>query len=165
MRDIAVGELAARSGVSASALRFYERQGLISSTRTSGNQRRYARDSLRRVAFIRVSQRVGIPLAMIRDALAGLPQGRTPTRSDWEHLSSYWRDELDSRIQELASLRDSLTDCIGCGCLSLDRCKLTNPDDILGTQGPGPRRLMDPDLACDPGDPIDTRIRNGLSCR
>ena len=158
VRDIAVGELAARSGVSTSALRFYERQGLIASSRTSGNQRRYTRDTLRRVSFIRVSQRVGIPLSMIREALSILPHGRTPTRTDWEKLSTYWRSELDARIQEMTTLRDSLTDCIGCGCLSLDRCKLANPDDRLGLQGPGPRRLMDPDLLAldvDPAAPDD----------
>ena len=158
VRDIAVGELAARSGVSTSALRFYERQGLIASSRTSGNQRRYTRDTLRRVSFIRVSQRVGIPLSMIREALSILPHGRTPTRTDWEKLSTYWRSELDARIQEMTTLRDSLTDCIGCGCLSLDRCKLANPDDRLGLQGPGPRRLMNPDLLAldvDPAAPED----------
>ncbi|APU14839.1 redox-sensitive transcriptional activator SoxR [Actinoalloteichus sp. GBA129-24] len=140
-KELTVGQLAARSGVAVSALHFYERQGLISSRRTTGNQRRYRRDTLRRVAFIRVSQRVGIPLAAIGAALRRLPDGRTPTRSDWETLSTGWRAELDSRIGQLVRLRDDLTDCIGCGCLSLDTCVLSNPHDELADQGPGARRL------------------------
>jgi MerR family transcriptional regulator, redox-sensitive transcriptional activator SoxR len=141
--ELSVGELAARSGLSVSALHFYERQGLISSRRTSGNQRRYRRDMLRRVALIRAAQRVGIPLAEIRAALAKLPNGRTPTRSDWERLSRGWRADLDERIHRLRQLRDQFTDCIGCGCLSIDRCALANPEDTLGERGPGPRRLLD----------------------
>lgn len=140
--ELTVGELAQRSGVPASALRFYEREGLIHSRRTAGNQRRYGRDTLRRVAFVRVSQRVGIPLAMIRDVLALLPEGRTPTREDWARVSLCWQAELNTRISQLEKLRDSLTDCIGCGCLSLDHCALANPRDTLGTHGPGPRRLL-----------------------
>jgi MerR family redox-sensitive transcriptional activator SoxR len=136
-----VGQLSARSGVAVSALHFYEAQGLIVSRRTSGNQRRYARDVLRRVAFIRVSQRVGIPLRAIKDALDQLGDNRTPTRGDWALLSAAWRDDLDSRIAQLQRLRDRLTGCIGCGCLSLDRCQLANPDDVLGQDGPGPRNL------------------------
>lgn len=139
---LTVGQLAERSGVAVSALHFYEAKGLISSTRTSGNQRRFTRDTLRRVAFIRFAQRVGIPLAEIREALASLPQGRTPTRSDWARLSADWRAQLDARIIALQRLRDNLADCIGCGCLSLDRCALANPDDVLGSTGPGPRRLL-----------------------
>ncbi|MET8676417.1 redox-sensitive transcriptional activator SoxR [Streptomyces sp. NPDC004647] len=142
-REATVGELADRSGVPASALRFYERQGLIHSRRTSGNQRRYSRDALRRVAFIRASQRVGIPLATIRDVLALLPDGRTPTREDWTRVSECWRKDLNARIRELELLRDNLSDCIGCGCLSIDRCLLANPYDELGEQGPGPRRLLE----------------------
>lgn len=141
--ELTVGELAARSGVSASALRFYEREGLISSRRTAGNQRRYRRDMLRRVAFIRASQRVGIPLAAIRDALSRLPGGRTPTRRDWELLSRHWRDDLTERIRALEKLRDDLTDCIGCGCLSIDRCPFGNPGDALASLGPGAHRLGD----------------------
>ena len=137
--ELTPAQLAARSGVAVSALHFYERQGLIRSRRTTGNQRRYARETLRRVAFIRVSQRVGIPLAQIRAALETLPEGRTPTRDDWERLSALWRDDLDRRIEQLVRLRDDLSGCIGCGCLSLDRCVLYNPDDALGAQGPGPR--------------------------
>jgi len=141
-KDVTVGELAARAGVSTSALRFYEREGLIHSRRTTGNQRRYSRDMLRRVAFIRVSQRLGVPLAMIHTVLGLLPEGRTPTREDWQRVSQCWRTELDNRIQELQRLRDNLDDCIGCGCLSLDRCILANPRDQLGEQGPGARRLL-----------------------
>ena len=139
--ELTPGELAARSGVAVSALHFYERQGLIRSRRTAGNQRRYPRETLRRVAFVRVSQRVGIPLAEIRAVLDTLPAGRTPGRKEWATLSARWRDDLDRRIEQLVRLRDDLTDCIGCGCLSLDRCALANPDDELGDQGPGPRLL------------------------
>jgi MerR family redox-sensitive transcriptional activator SoxR len=140
---LTVGELSARSGVAPSALHFYERQGLISADRTAGNQRRYRRDTLRRVAFIRVSQRVGIPLARIREALDSLPSGRTPTRADWARLSRMWRSELDERIAALEHLRDDLTGCIGCGCLSLRTCTLQNPSDSLGATGSGPRRWDD----------------------
>jgi MerR family transcriptional regulator, redox-sensitive transcriptional activator SoxR len=141
-RELTVGQVAARSGVAVSALHFYEKKGLIHSRRTTGNQRRYPRDVLRRVAFIRVSQRVGIPLSDIRDALAELPEERTPTPRDWARLSSAWRSELDTRIAHLQRLRDDLTGCIGCGCLSLHHCRLSNPNDRLGAQGPGPRRLL-----------------------
>jgi MerR family transcriptional regulator, redox-sensitive transcriptional activator SoxR len=139
--ELTVGEVAARSGVSVSALHFYERQQLITSRRTPGNQRRYRREVLRRIAFIRVAQRVGIPLADIRAALDGLPGGRTPTRLDWEVLSRGWQAELDERIRRLRQLRDCFADCIGCGCLSIDRCTLANPRDELGGSGAGPRRL------------------------
>jgi MerR family redox-sensitive transcriptional activator SoxR len=139
--ELTVGELAARAGVAVSALHFYERQGLISSRRTAGNQRRYRRDTLRRVALIRIAQRVGVPLADVATALATLPGGRPPTRQDWERLSRSWRAQLDDRIGTLERLRDSFTDCIGCGCMSLDRCPLANPDDELGLRGPGPRRF------------------------
>ncbi|WP_179646663.1 redox-sensitive transcriptional activator SoxR [Spinactinospora alkalitolerans] len=141
-RELTVGQLAARSGVAVSALHFYERQGLLRSRRTAGNQRRYTRDTLRRVAFIRVSQRVGIPLSAIREALARLPEERTPTREDWARLSAMWRSELDDRILQLQRLRDDLTGCIGCGCLSLSDCVLSNPHDVLGEEGPGARRLL-----------------------
>jgi MerR family transcriptional regulator, redox-sensitive transcriptional activator SoxR len=140
--ELTVGQLAERSGVAVSALHFYERQGLISSRRTSGNQRRYRRDTLRRVALIRIAQRVGIPLAQVRAALAELPEGRTPNRADWERLSQRWHEELDERVRRLQQLRDRFTDCIGCGCLSLDRCRLANPHDALAERGPGPRRLV-----------------------
>lgn len=139
--ELTVGQVAERSGVAVSALHFYERSGLISSTRTSSNQRRFGRDTLRRVAFIRASQHVGIPLATIRAALDRLPSERTPTREDWARLSATWRADLDARITQLQALRDDLTDCIGCGCLSLKACHLTNPRDVLGRQGPGAHRL------------------------
>ncbi len=134
------GEVATRAGVSVSALHFYEREGLIESTRTPGNQRRYHRDVLRRVAFIRVSQRVGISLADISGALASLPAGRTPTKTDWVRLSHRWRQSLDERIAYLERLRGSLDGCIGCGCLSLKSCSLYNLDDGLAQNGAGPVR-------------------------
>jgi len=136
---LTVGVLAERSGVAVSALHFYERKGLLTSERTDGNQRRYRRDALRRVSFIRVSQRVGIPLADIRTALDSLPDGRTPTRADWARLSAMWKTELDARIADLQHLRNDLTECIGCGCLSLTRCTLQNLGDQLGASGAGPR--------------------------
>lgn len=143
-KELTVGEVAARSGVNVSALHFYETKGLINSSRNPGNQRRYARDVLRRVAIIKVAQRVGIPLASISTALATLPEKRTPTANDWRKLSVKWRTELDDRIARLTRLRDQLSDCIGCGCLSIDSCPLRNPRDELAEQGSGPR-LLDPD--------------------
>ena len=145
--ELTVGQVAARSGVAISTLHFYEAKGLITSRRTAGNQRRYRPDTLRRVAMIRVGQRVGIPLRVIGEALAGLPAERPPSRQDWERLSIAWRTELDGRIAQLSRLRDELSDCIGCGCLSLDRCALRNPMDILAHEGPGPRRLLVEGLA------------------
>jgi MerR family transcriptional regulator, redox-sensitive transcriptional activator SoxR len=139
--ELTVGQLAARSGVAVSALHFYEAEGLISARRTTGNQRRYPRHMLRRLAFIRASQAAGIPLRQIKAALDQLPDRRTPTRRDWERLSAAWRRDLDDRITQLQHLRDRLTGCIGCGCLSLELCKLVNPGDVLGRQGPGPRNL------------------------
>lgn len=141
VHELTVGQLSARSGAAVSALRFYEARGLISSRRTSGNQRRYTRDTLRRVAFVRAAQRVGIPLATIRAALAELPDERTPTREDWARLSAAWRSELDERIKHLGRLRDHLTDCIGCGCLSLETCVLSNPGDAVGERMTGSRLL------------------------
>lgn len=140
--DLTPTQVAERSGVAVSALHFYEREGLIVSTRTAGNQRRYHRDVLRRIAFIRVSQRLGISLARIREALATLPEDRVPTKADWTRLSRGWRADLDSRIDQLKRLRDNLDGCIGCGCLSLKSCTLYNPSDELATKGPGPRRLL-----------------------
>jgi MerR family transcriptional regulator, redox-sensitive transcriptional activator SoxR len=142
-REITVGQLAARSGATVSALHFYEARGLISAYRTAGNQRRYPRATLRRVAFIRASQRVGIPLAQIKAALDTLPERRTPTARDWARLSAAWCRDLDERISALQDLRDRLTGCIGCGCLSLTDCQLANPDDTLGAAGAGPRRLSE----------------------
>ncbi|CAA9217047.1 MAG: Redox-sensitive transcriptional activator SoxR [uncultured Corynebacteriales bacterium] len=140
-RELTVGQVAERAGVAVSALHFYEARGLIRSRRTTGNQRRYSRDVLRRIAFIRVAQRVGIPLATIAGALAALPEERTPTAADWARLSAGWRVELDERIARLTQLRDEFTDCVGCGCLSLQRCRLANPGDAYGARGPGPGRL------------------------
>lgn len=139
---LSVGEVARRSGLAVSTLHFYETKGLISSSRSEGNQRRYAREVLRRVAFIRVAQRVGIGLAEIATALAALPPKSAPSRADWTRLSATWRGELDERIAQLQKLRDTLDDCIGCGCLSIDRCRLRNPHDQLGDEGPGPQRLL-----------------------
>jgi MerR family transcriptional regulator, redox-sensitive transcriptional activator SoxR len=140
--SLTIGELAARSGVAPSALRYYERMGLIRAVRTGGNQRRYERAELRRVAFIRIAQQVGVSLEEIRGALADLPDARTPTKADWERLSRHWRGRLEERIALLERLRDNLTGCIGCGCLSLSRCRLYNPQDELAALGPGPRRLL-----------------------
>src|SRR6266508_5971537 len=138
---LSIGEIAHRSGVAASALRFYEDQGLISSRRTAGNQRQYQRSTLRRIAFIQAAQRVGLALSEIRAALDSLPDDRTPTKSDWSRLSRSWRSRLEERIAELERLRDDLDSCIGCGCLSLQRCTLYNPQDRLSAQGPGARLL------------------------
>ena len=139
---IAIGELAARSGVATSALRFYEERGLIAAERTTGNQRVYPRPALRRVAFIRAAQEVGLTLDEIGRALGALPSGRTPVKHDWERLSRAWRDRLDERISELERLRDSLTGCIGCGCLSLRSCRLLNRDDRIAAKGAGARYLL-----------------------
>ncbi|MEV4640358.1 redox-sensitive transcriptional activator SoxR [Actinoplanes sp. NPDC049548] len=140
--ELTVGQLAARSGVSVSALHFFERQGLITSTRTAGNQRRYRRDALRRVAFIRIAQRVGIPLKEVAAVLALLPDNRTPTREDWARVSQCWQEEIDRRMRHLEQLRNDFTGCVGCGCMSIDRCPLINPGDRLGRLGAGPRRLI-----------------------
>ena len=139
--ELTIGELASRSGVAASALRFYEVQGLITARRTSGNQRRYERAILRRIAFIQAGRAAGIPLERIRSTLETLPSGRTPTRLDWERLSRGWHEDLDHRIAALQALRNRLTTCIGCGCLSIDACELLNPDDEAGTLGPGAHYL------------------------
>ena len=136
-----IGEVASRSGVPPSALRFYESEGLIASQRTSGNQRRYERATLRRIAFIRAGKAAGIPLAEIQDALATLPEHRVPTRRDWERLSRRWRADLELRIVMLEALRGRLSTCIGCGCLSIDRCELLNPDDEAAGLGAGAHYL------------------------
>ena len=139
--ELTIGEVAARSGVAASALRFYERRGLIAAARTDGNQRRYDRSVLRRIAFVQAGRAAGITLTEIGSALEGLPTHRTPSRRDWERLSKRWRDDLDARIETLHALRDRLSTCIGCGCLSIDRCDLLNPDDEAAAEGPGARYL------------------------
>lgn len=141
-RDLSIGEVAARTGMAVSAVRFYESEGLIESTRTSGNQRRFSRDTLRRIGFVRAAQRVGLSLDEIREALVGLPTSRTPTRADWSRLSRAWRPRLDEQIARLEKLRDDLDSCIGCGCLSLDTCALYNPDDAAAALGPGARYLL-----------------------
>ena len=138
---LSIGEVSARSGVATSALRFYESQGLLASQRTSGNQRRYERAVLRRIALIQAGRAAGIPLERIRSALDTLPAGRTPTRRDWERLSRAWRSDLDEQIATLHAVRDRLTTCIGCGCLSIDACTLLNPDDEAGGLGAGAHYL------------------------
>jgi MerR family redox-sensitive transcriptional activator SoxR len=139
--ELTIGEVAQRSGVAASALRFYERRGLIAAARTDGNQRRYERAVLRRIAFIQAGRAAGITLTEIGAAHDGLPTHRTPSRRDWERLSKRWRDDLDARIETLQALRNRLTTCIGCGCLSIDRCDLLNPDDEAAAAGAGARYL------------------------
>ncbi len=151
--SLTIGDVARRTGIATSALRFYEQKALIESLRTPGNQRRYARDVIRRVSFIRAAQRVGLTLEEIRGMLDDLPAGRAPNREDWQELARRWRPWLDERIAALERLRDQLSSCIGCGCLSLDRCALYNSGDAAGSLGPGPRFLL--------GDsPKDLEVRN-----
>jgi len=138
-QQMTVGQISRRSGVPVSTLHFYESKGLLKPTRTAANQRLYSRGMLRRIAIIKVAQKAGVPLATIQRALASLPENRAPTHEDWRKLSTRWRTELDSRIKKLTQLRDRLDDCIGCGCLSLDRCQLSNPGDRASRLGPGPR--------------------------
>lgn len=140
---LTIGELAKRSGVAASALRFYEGAGLIHSERSNAGHRRFSRAVLRRIAFIVFAQKVGLSLEEIRAQLATLPKNRTPDRADWAKLSAAWQSRVRERIAELERLQAGLTQCIGCGCLSLDRCKLANPQDRLGRRGPGPRTWID----------------------
>jgi MerR family redox-sensitive transcriptional activator SoxR len=141
VESLTIGQVARRSGAPVSALRYYESLGLISSTRTSGRQRRFARDVLRRVAVIQAGQRVGLSLAQIQAAFAGLPVHKAPTRRDWVRVSRTWRSAIDSRIAEMTRIRDDLDGCIGCGCLSLARCPLYNPADAAAAEGPGARIL------------------------
>ncbi len=140
--DLSIGEVADRAGIAPSALRYYEKEGLIHSDRSEGGQRRFHRDVLRLVAFIRAAQRVGLTLDEIRDALHTLPDKRTPTAADWARLSRGWRPLLDRRIEEMERLRDRLDSCIGCGCLSLKTCALSNPNDFAAEEGPGARWLL-----------------------
>lgn len=140
-KQLTIGELSARSGIAASALRFYEQVGLITADRTAGNQRRYQRHMLRRVAFVRAAQRVGLTLDEIAEALSSLPAGRTPTKGDWERVSRAWTRRLDQQIADLERLKSRLNRCIGCGCLSLRTCTLSNPDDEQGSFGAGPAWL------------------------
>ena len=145
---LTVGEVAGRSGFAPSAVRFYERAGLIRAERTGGGQRRFKRIVLRRLAFIRAARHVGLSLEEVRQALSRLPESRTPTRDDWAKLSSAWRSRLDAEIDAMVALRDRLTSCIGCGCLSLKKCQISNPNDVAARRGPGavflPRRLREP---------------------
>ena len=138
---LSVGEVSQRSGFAPSALRFYEREGLLSASRTSGGQRRYERHVLRRLAFIRAARNIGLSLEEVRASLASLPGGRTPTVADWTKVSRSWRSRLDEEIAALQAIRDGLDGCIGCGCLSLKRCRIYNPEDWLAMRGPGARRL------------------------
>jgi MerR family redox-sensitive transcriptional activator SoxR len=142
---LTIGELSERTGVAPSALRYYEAEDLLQASRSSGGQRRYSRDQLRRVSFIRLAQQVGLSLDEIREALSSLPDNRTPTKRDWERLSASWRPRLDHQIALLERLRDRLHGCIGCGCLSLRTCQLANPGDVAADLGPGPRWILDPD--------------------
>ncbi len=135
-----IGEVAARSGVSVATVRFYEERGLITSVRTAGNQRRFERHVLRRIAVVRAGQRFGLGLSEIGEALATLPHDRPPTKRDWERMSRGWHETLTARIEAMERVRDGLSSCIGCGCLSLRSCPVYNHDDELGAQGPGPRR-------------------------
>lgn len=141
-RPLTIGEVSERTGVSPSALRYYEAEGLIAAKRTDGQQRRYEREVLRRVSFIRIAQQLGLTLDEVREQLASLPDERTPTKADWARLSRGWRPRLDAQIAMLQRLRDTLTDCIGCGCLSLRSCALYNPDDAAARFGAGPRYLL-----------------------
>jgi MerR family transcriptional regulator, redox-sensitive transcriptional activator SoxR len=141
--ELTIGELSARTGVAASALRYYETEELIHATRSAAGQRRYPRETIRRVSFIRVAQQVGLSLHEIRAALARLPGNRTPGRQDWQRLSAAWRPRLDAQIALLEHLRDGLDSCIGCGCLSLATCRLLNPDDVAAGRGPGPRFIIE----------------------
>ena len=134
---LTIGELAARSGVAPSALRYYERLGLVESSRTAGGQRRYRRSVLRRLAFVRAARNIGLSLDEVSAALDTLPEGRTPTKADWARLSRSWRSRLDEQIAGLTALRDGLDSCIGCGCLSLRRCAISNPADLAAGGGPG----------------------------
>jgi MerR family redox-sensitive transcriptional activator SoxR len=157
---MSIGDVAARTGVAVSALRFYEAEGLISATRSAGGQRRYAREELRRIAFIRIAQQVGLSLQEIREALASLPGKRTPTVADWTRVSRAWREALDERIKLLEHVRDDLTSCIGCGCLSLHSCRLYNPEDRARALGAGPRYLLG-DTAYDVVPELSRRKNDG----
>lgn len=140
---LSIGDVAERSGLATSAIRFYERRGLVHAERTEGGQRRFRRDVLRRIAFVRIAQRVGLTLEEITTALAVLPAGRAPTRRDWKRLTAGWHERLDQRIALLEALQGGLSECIGCGCLSLGTCALVNPGDAAARLGPGPQYLMD----------------------
>jgi len=155
---LSIGDLARRTGMSVSAIRFYESRGLVSAISTGGNQRRFPRSDIRRLSFALIAQQLGLTLTEIEAVLAGLPQGRTPTRQDWQAISAQLRGALDARIAMLIDTRDKLDGCIGCGCLSLDRCALYNPDDRAARAGPGPRFLLGDrasDFGATPAEPPD----------
>ncbi len=152
IRSLTIGETVERSGVAASALRFYESRDLIHSYRTNGNQRRFHQSMLRRIAVIQVAQRLGFTLEEIKDALSSLPDNRTPNKRDWDKLATKWREQLNERIAGLEGLRDNLSSCISCGCLSMQKCRLVNPEDILHDHGSGPRQLLD-------GEPEQAEIK------
>ncbi|MFP3907105.1 MAG: redox-sensitive transcriptional activator SoxR [Acidimicrobiales bacterium] len=143
--DLSIGAVSERTGVAPSALRYYEAEGLISSHRSEGNQRRYQPHMIRRISFIKVAQQVGLSLDEIHEALESLPENRTPNERDWARLARQWRPRIDEQIGMLERLRDRLDGCIGCGCLSLRHCRLVNPDDELASHGPGPRTIIEPD--------------------
>lgn len=140
---LTIGAVSDRTGVAPSALRFYEAEGLIHASRSDSGQRRFHREVLRRIAFIRVAQQMGLSLDEIREALTSLPESRTPNQQDWERLASSWRPRLDAQIAMLERLRDRLAGCIGCGCLSMRACRLVNPGDAVAARGPGPRYVLD----------------------
>ena len=151
MARLTIGQVARRTGVSVSALRYYEHEGLVHAERSPGGQRAYPRDALRRISFIRIAQTVGLSLDEIRQAMASLPEGRTPSKADWARLSASWRPRLDDQIASLVRLRDDLDSCIGCGCLSLRACRIYNPDDAASSLGAGPRYLLSDDRPDEPG--------------
>ena len=142
---LSIGAVSDRTGVASSALRFYEAEGLVHSVRSAGGQRRYHRDVIRRVSFIRIAQEVGLSLGEIKEALASLPDHRAPTQRDWHRLATSWGPRLDAQIAKLERLRDRLEGCIGCGCLSLQVCRIVNPGDVVAARGPGPRYVLDPE--------------------
>ncbi len=142
VRLLSIGKLAERTGLSVTAIRFYEAEGLVTAQRNASGQRRFQRGDIRRLSFVKICQGLGFPLARIRQVLSNLPDGRTPTKRDWEKLSREFAIEIDGRIEALNQLRDTLTGCIGCGCLSLAKCRLSNPEDKAAMQGPGPRYLL-----------------------
>lgn len=141
-KEISIGALARRTGLAVSAIRYYEERGLVAPERNAGGQRRFQRSDIRRLSFVAITQKFGFPLARISELLAGLPEGRTPNARDWAKMSELFRDELNTQISALETLRDKLDGCIGCGCLSLDKCALYNPDDAARGRGPGPRYLL-----------------------
>lgn len=146
---LSIGAVAARTGLSISAIRFYEEKGLVSSDRNRGGQRRFVRADIRRLSFVQIAQQLGFSIAQIREVLSGLPEGRTPTKDDWSRISVAFREDIERRISRLERLRDRIDDCIGCGCLSLENCALYNPQDRAGVTGSGARFVLDAPSASD----------------